>query len=55
VSCLGEFDWPKVGEFEVAIRVLVRDRGNLLRHGEDDMEILNREQFSLPFFKPASA
>ena len=20
LSCLGEFDWPKVGEFEVAIR-----------------------------------
>ena len=35
--------------------VLVRDRRNLLRHGEDDVEILNRQQFSLPFFKPVSA
>ena len=35
--------------------VLVCNRGNLLRNCEDDMEILDRQQFSLPVFKPLSA
>jgi len=32
--------------------VLVRDRCNLLRHGEDDVEILHWQQLSLPVLKP---
>jgi len=32
--------------------VLVRDRGNLLRHCENDVEILDWQQFSLPVLKP---
>lgn len=34
--------------------VLVRDRRNLLRHGEDDVEILDRQQLGLPVLKPLS-
>lgn len=35
--------------------VLIRDRRNLLWHREDNMEILDRQQFSLAVLKPLSA
>jgi hypothetical protein len=35
--------------------VLVRDRGNLIRDGKDDMEILAVEKFRLSVFYPVCA
>ena len=32
--------------------VLESDRGNLLRHGENDMKVVHRKKFGLPVLKP---
>lgn len=37
------------------ILILIGDRGNLFRHSEDDVEVLDGQQFGLAVFEPLSA